>query len=229
MKNIFLLTIIAFSKFAFSQQTCEMQFHLIMVETPDSEPDTAFIDLAQTRKKVALNFRDAELEERFVLDSTLRKVVELTTEDGEKTAFLSDIEESTEDEMFGFTTAYDVLTTELLESEEYRLKPDKKTIQGWNCQQIEFLDEGVVYGTGWVALGLHIGIEKESGFFAVAEGSLIEFTLKDDELGSSLTLKLVKSAKTIANPAVAFSMEVPAGYELDTLEEYYYDDEEEGE
>ena len=227
MKTIFLLTIITFSQLAYAQQTCEMQFHLIMVENPEGDPDTVFIDLAQTRKKVALNFRDSEMQERFVLDSTLRKVVELTNEDGEKTAFLSDLEESPEDELFGLTTAYEVLTTELLESDEYRLKSDKKTIQGWNCQQIELLDEGVVYGTGWLALGLHIGIEKESGFFAAAEGTLIEFMLKDEELGYSLTLKLVKSSKTIANPAVAFSMEVPAGYELDTMEDDYYDDEEE--
>lgn len=227
MKTIFLLTIIAFAQLSYAQQTCELQFHLIMVENSEGDPDTAFIDLAQTRKKVALNFSDSEIQERFVLDSTLRKVVELTNEDGEKTAFLSDLEESPDDELFGLTTAYEILTTELLESGDYRLKPEKKTIQGWNCQQIEFLDEGVVYGTGWVALGLHIGIEKESGFFASPEGTLLEFSLKDDDLGYSLTLKLVKSSKSIANPAVAFSMEVPAGYEVDTLEEHYYDEEEE--
>lgn len=44
-----------------------------------------------------------------------------------------------------------------------------------------------------------------------------------------MTLKLLKSSKTIANPAIAFSLEVPSGYELDTMDEDYYDDEEEGE
>jgi len=230
MKYLFLLTILSFSKIVFGQQTCEMKFELITAESGDSKADTIVIEIAQASKKFALNFRlNNEIQERFVMDSVARKVVELSREEDEKLAYLSDLEDSPDDELYGYTTAYEIATNEVLDPEEYRMIAEKKTILGWNCQKVEFLEEGSVIGTGWIALGLFVGIEKETGFFATDEGTIIEYSFVDKESGGFMTLKLLKSSKTIANPAVAFSLEVPAGYELDTMEDDYYDDEEEGE
>lgn len=224
MKYIFLLSILFVAKLTAAQQTCEMKFLLISVDSLEGTTDTMFIDIAQTAKKFAINYRLNELQERFVLDSLAQKVVELTNEEDEKTAFITDLKD---DDIYGLTTAFDVIDQEMLESEEYRLLADKKTIQGWDCRKIEFLDEGVVFGSGWLAMGLYIGYTTETGFFPTKEGSIIEYLITDDEMGGSLSLKLIKSSKTIANPVKAFSLEVPAGYELDTMEDDYYDDEEE--
>jgi hypothetical protein len=230
MKHLFLFTILSISNIVIGQQTCEMQFELITAESGDSKADTIYIDLAQTSKKFALNFRlNTEIQERFVIDSVARKVVELTREEDKKLAYLSDLEDSPDDELYGYTTAYEIATNDVLDPEEYRLISEKKTLFGWNCQKVEFLEEGSVIGTGWIALGLFIGIEKETGFFATDEGTIVEYSFVDKESGGFMTLKLLKSSKTIANPAVAFSLEVPSGYELDTMDEDYYDDEEEGE
>ncbi|MES2554545.1 MAG: hypothetical protein V4604_00260 [Bacteroidota bacterium] len=225
MKTIFLLPILFVAQLTTAQQTCEMQFQLISNEPSEGTIDTMFIDLAQTRNKFALNYRFEEMEERFVLDSTAKKVVELANEDGEKIAFVNDLGM---DDGYGFTTAYDILNQEMLSKDQYRLLTDKKTIQGWDCRKIELLEvDGSTLGAAWVALGLHIGYQSDAGFFYLKEGTIIEYSLTDNETKGSLSLKLIKSSKTIANPAKTFSLEIPAGYELDTMEDDYYDDEEE--
>lgn len=222
MKTIFLLPILFVINFANAQQTCELKFQVI--STDSLESDTIFIEIAQTGKKFAVNYTEGDVHERLVVDSTARKIVELTDEDDEKLAFVYDL---SDEEVDGNTLAFAIVYQGLLEKEDYRLTSDKKTIQGWNCQKIEFLDEGVVYASGWVALGLHIGFSAEAGFFATKEGSVIEYFVPDDEGDGSISTKLVKSSKTIANPAKVFSLEIPAGYELDTMEDDYYDDGEE--
>ncbi|ASS48372.1 MAG: hypothetical protein A3D31_08590 [Candidatus Fluviicola riflensis] len=220
MKSIFLLTILFITQLAVAQQTCEMQFRLIANDPSEAVADTMDIEIAQTRKKFAVNYRIEEIQERFVLDSVALKVIELTNVDEEKVAFIADL---SKDEGYGFTSAYEIVEQEMIEQDEYRLLADKKNIQGWDCRKIELLDEGVVFGSGWVVMGLHLGLGKETGFFFIKEGAIIEYLLEDEEDGSSFSLKLIKSSKTITNPAKAFSLEIPAGYELES----YYDDEEE--
>ncbi|HLP56287.1 MAG TPA: hypothetical protein VK151_14720 [Fluviicola sp.] len=222
MKYLLLLAILSLVNLAIAQKTGEFKFQIIADDGESPTADTLVVEIAQTKKKFAINYYVEDVYERLVVDSIAQKVVELTNEDGEKTAFVADL---SLDEGYGFTTAYDIVEQEMLEEGEYRLLTEKKTIQGWECKKIEFLDEGKVFGSGWLAPGLHIGYSADGGFFHTKEGTVLEYTIKDDEEGGSLTMKLIKSSKTITDPAKAFSLEVPAGYTIDTMEDDYYDGE----
>ncbi|MDH4471131.1 MAG: hypothetical protein QE487_00905 [Fluviicola sp.] len=223
MKYILLLPILFFANLASAQQTGEFEFQMILHDSVNATSDTVFIDIAQTTKKFAVNYREGKLEDRFVIDSVVQKVVELTNDSGEKIALVADL---SKDEHFGITEAQYLAGEDMIEEENYRLTAEKKNIQGWDCQKIEFLFNGEVFGSGWVALGLYIGYGTEDAVFKVKEGTAIEQLMSDDK-GFSLIVKLIKSSKTIANPTKAFSLEIPTGYELETNEDDYYDDEEE--
>jgi hypothetical protein len=224
MKYILLLPILFFANFTSAQQTCEFEFQMILNDSVNATSDTVFIYIAQTNKKFAVNYREGKLEDRFVIDSVAQKVVELMNDSGEKIALVADL---SKDERFGITEAHYLAREDMMiEEENYRMTTEKNIIQGWDCQKIEFLFNGEVFGSGWVALGLNIGYGAEAAVFKVKEGTAIE-QFMSDERGFSLTLKLIKSSKTIANPTKAFSLEIPSGYELETNEDDYYDDEEE--
>ncbi|HLP56285.1 MAG TPA: hypothetical protein VK151_14710 [Fluviicola sp.] len=229
MKYLFLLPLLFVAQLALAQQTCEMKFQMV---TRDSVglSDTIFFDVAQTTKKIVVEYREGIVYERFVVDSIAAKVLELTSESDQKLAYEYDMQN---DEFYGSTLAFAIVNQDFLEPERYRLLSDKKVVQGWNCQKIEFLQDGVAYASGWLALGLSIGYKSNTGFFRAKEGSVIEYTVPDNGSGKSITMKLVKSSKTIANPAKVFSLEIPEGYTLGTMDDYYdyyydyYDDEEE--
>lgn len=208
MKWLLLLPVLLAIKFANAQKTCELTFHIIVYDSTREIGDTLFIDIAQTNKKFAIDIREYDLEERFVMDSIAMKAVELTNKFGVKKALVADL---SKDERYGFTTAYDIAEERMMGDHSYRVLAEKKTIYGWNCQKIELLDHSNVIGSGWMVPGFYIGY-REAGSFRIREGSVIEYVMHYD--WGSISLELVNYSKNIKNPLKAFSLIIPDGYQL---------------
>ena len=225
MKNALFITLLSLTVQSFAQQTGTFDFQFINTES--GVVDTMKVHIAQTTKKFAVHFSDGEIKERFVLDSIAGQVLELIDDGDTKDAFVTELASADEDGdyPFGFAFISELIMGDIATNEDYTLLADKKVIQGWECRKVNLLEEGKVVGTGWVAMGLFIGISNDSGFFRLLEGTLVELTVKEEGIVVG-EMKLIQSKKTIANPTVEFSLAIPDGYELYDDEEYY--DEENG-
>lgn len=202
-------------------------FDMEIVSNNTEGTDTIFLHMAKAPKKLALRVTTSDFNEFFVVDSTQNKVVELIDEMEGKEAYVSYFHGDQDEEMYGNTVAGDFVMMEGAGEQDYKLLPEKRTMFGYECQKVVLLSEGQELGTGWIALGVHMGMENGSGFFDTPKGMLVDFQITDAE-GTTLKLKLVRASKIVSNPQSEFSLLIPEGYELfDEADPAYYDDEEE--
>lgn len=210
---------------ALSLNAQQYAFDFLMISTSPEGADTLTLHFARMPKKMAARLSFPGTSESFIIDSTESKIVELiSTEDG-KEAFVSYLKADQEEEEYGFTGLYDFLTMEIAEESEYKLLAEKKNIQGFECRKINILENGTVFGTAWVASGIHFGLTGETGFFLTPKGTIIELELKDGE--QSMSLRCTGARRNNAVSLSDFSTVIPADYEVyDESELEYYDDEE---
>lgn len=202
-------------------------FDMEIVSKDVDGSDTIFLHIAKAPKKLAMRVTTSDFNEFFVVDSTQNKIVELIDEMEGKEAYVSYFHGDPEEEEYGYTVAGDFVMMEGAGEQDYKLLPEKRTMFGYECQKIVLLDEGKELGTGWIALGVHMGMESGSGFFDTPKGMLVDFQITDAE-GTTMQLKLIRASKTLTNPQSEFSLLVPDGYEVyDEADPEYYDDEEE--
>lgn len=222
MKYFFLLPFIFVLKLATAQQTGTFRF-LEIKTYPDEGSDTLIIDVAQTKGKfrISCEWGDGSME-YFILDSSTQKALELTELDEGKTAYFRPLDGKTSI-IYAATTAGGLATMFEQFWIKYNLLEEYKTINELKCQKIAILDKGNVIGTGWVALGLHIGYANDCGFYYVKEGTLIEYSKQDENGWFKNSLQMVSSSNTVTNPQKLFSQTIPQGYKLGEYnwEEHY--------
>lgn len=232
MKTIILSLLALCSTTVFAQT---FNFQLTYNDGISDEIETTTIEVNVAPNKLSARLKESGMSEYMYADATQKKVLELideTDEEGSiKEAYLSSWEENLFDEAMTISYASDLCLLPITTNEEYRLLTETKVIQGLTCTKVELLSDGEVLGTGWLAKGVYIKLTDDLGMFLTKEGSIVDCTLEMD--GETTSCKLISYSKTVANPATAFNMNIPAGYEIidDTDagggDEYY--DEEDGE
>jgi hypothetical protein len=201
-------------------QTGTYEFRLDYTDKEDSA--SIGIKLYQSPGKMTGIAAAEGIEHRMVVDTTQKKMLELIAEEDEegffKEAFLSAWEEDFLEETVGMSIVFDLLSDGEAIPGSYSLLPEKRVLNGINCQKVELLEDGVKIGSGWVATGMHIRLMHGFGFMNLKEGTLVQFTMQSG--GTTFSCNFLKASKTVENPAIIFSFAIPEGYEvIDSNEE----------
>lgn len=97
---------------------------------------------------------------------------------------------------------------------DFKATGEKKVINGYNTEKYTYKDDkGGTYEL-WSTLDIELPIGLVDENFKDVKGALVKFTQFQNGVKSTLTIKSIKEEKT--GP---FSLEVPSGYELKTMEE----------
>lgn len=209
MKKVFNLLLLSL---AFGVSAQEFTMDLRMVSVEDGVESVAAIHLARKPSKLYASFKNDEMSEVIIVDSTQKKVLELIDEEDTKEAFISSsVTVEMEEPEFGVTMLYDMLSNDMARSTDYHLLTETKMIFGMKCRKVELLEEGEVVGTGFILPGYKIGLGKDAGLFLTPDGMLVELSFTEG--ADSFRLECVGITKgAVSN--TQFSLEVPDGYEV---------------
>lgn len=215
MKQAILFFFSVLSLSAFAQTTGTFTYRIV------DELDTLFFTIYATPDKITLDGSiEEDYKERVVIDVKQKKVLELLDDEEGNEAYITtwETEFDNEEEILMSDISEFILMGPAPEN-SYKLRPGKKVIHGIPCQKFEFIDEetGEAMSTGWYAPGLHIKVSETIAFMELKEGVIIQMeSIGDEDL---IVFELAAYKKTIDNPAEAFSLVVPEGYELIDLDE----------
>lgn len=197
---------------AFGASAQEFTMDLRMVSVEGGEESVATLHLARKPSKLYASFKNDEMSEVFVVDSTQKKVLELIDEEDVKEAFISSsVTAGMEEPEFGVTMLYDMLSNDMASQSDYRLLTESKMLFGMKCRKVELLEEGNVVGTGYVLPGFKIGLGKDAGLFLTPDGMLVEMSFTEGT--DTFRLECVGITKgAVSN--TQFSLVAPDDYEV---------------
>ena len=106
---------------------------------------------------------------------------------------------------------------DLVEGEDYRFVAGTKTIKGFPCRKLEFIDDNLASGIGWMAIGVHLDLyaSEEFNFLNLAKGTILELDMVDVDGGTS-QLQLTEYSTKPVFPKGIFSLTIPEGYKDNT-------------
>lgn len=97
---------------------------------------------------------------------------------------------------------------------DFKATGEKKVINGYNTEKYTYKDDKGTNYELWATTDIELPASLAGEDFKDVKGALVKFTQIQNGVKSTLTIKNIKEEKT--GP---FSLEVPSGYELKTMEE----------